>query len=144
MPDEFLSDYILLVFLSAMGVLQVVAARSGLLGLLFLRQWPRVSQWLGSALVVAAFAWYSTDELRNIPDTDGGLEGNTQALWFALSAGTGVALTFALSSIVNHRWAMDLAREHSGGSATADGITALERTTFARALGSRLASWVRP
>ena len=133
MPDEFLSDYILLVFFSAIGVVQFVAARSGLLGIMFFRSWPRASQWLGSALVVAAFAWFAAADFRNIPDTEGGLEGNTQALWFALSAGAGIAVTFALSSIINHRWA-------NGSSApTSVGITLLERTTFIRALATRVA-----
>jgi hypothetical protein len=137
MPDEFLFDYILLVFFSAIGVVQVAAARSRLAGLMFLRQWPRATQGLGSVLVIVAFIWYSTNEFRNIPDSAGGIDGNTQALWFSLSAGAGVAMTFLVSSAINHAWAGNQSPAPTGGSETPTGITQLERTTVVRALAAQ-------
>ncbi len=40
-PAPFIADYALWVFLSVLGVLQFVVARSGLTGLLFLRRCSR-------------------------------------------------------------------------------------------------------
>lgn len=137
MSDEFLFDYVLLVLFSVVGVIQIVAARSSLLGLMFLRPWRCANQWLGSMLVVAAFAWYTIDESRNIPDTAGGLDGNTQALWFSLSAGAGVGVTFLLSSVINHRWAV-WSWDPTAEIRRATGISELEHTTFALAIAHQV------
>lgn len=134
---SFVTDYAALVFVSAVGVVQVVAGRSGLLGLLFLRPWPRANGAVGALLVLGAFAWFFLGGLdRNVPDTEGGLDGNLQARWFAIAGMAAVTFTFALSSVLNHGW---------GGRSTlppegwhGEGLTALEDTTFARALAAGL------
>lgn len=136
---SFVADYAVLVFVSAVGVLQVVAARSGLLGLLFLRPWPRANQAAGAILMLGAFAWFflgGTD--RNVPDTDGGLDGNLQARWFAIGGAAAVAFTFAVSSVLNDGWGRASTEPAPAGAWRGEGLTALERTTFARALAARL------
>ena len=102
---QLANDYLLLVFLGALGAVQISAARSHLLGLLFLRAWPRASEVLGAALVIGAFAWFfSSGRGRNIADTQGGLDGTDQAAFFSMAAATAVAFTLLMSSVVNHAW----------------------------------------
>ena len=136
--DSFIADYTLWVFLSALGVLQLVAARSGLVGLLFLRRWPRATAYAGAALVVTSFAWFFGSEVRNLPDTVSGLDGVTQSLWFAAAAAGAVAVTFLGTSALNHGWGAGYRRDRSTPSPA--GFDALERTTFARALWASIAA----
>ena len=130
--DSFIADYTLWVFLSALGVLQLVAARSGLSGLLFLRRWPRATAYASAALVAASFAWFFGSGVRNLPDTISGLDGVTQSLWFAVAATGAVAVTFLGASVLNHRWGAGYRPDPA--APTPAGLDVLERTTFARAL----------
>ena len=137
MITQFTLDYFTLVFVSTAGVLQFVFALNGTRGMLFLRNAPRLSSALGALLVVAAFFWFFASEPRNISDTTDGLDGNDQARWFALGAAAAIAVTFLLSSVINHRWAAEPG-ESPGG------IEAMRQTTFLKAVGHRLASlWSR-
>ncbi len=132
LTDSFIADYTLWVFLSALGVLQFVAARSGLFGLLFIRRWPRATAYASAALGVASSAWFFGSGARNLPDTVSGLDGVTQSLWFAVAATAAVAVTFLGTSAINHRWGAGYRRDLSAQPPT--GLDVLERTTFARAL----------
>ncbi len=136
----FIADYTLWVFWSALGVLQFAAARSGLSGLLFLRRWPRAAAYGSAALVVAAFAWFFGSEVRNVPDTVSGLDGNTQLLWFAVGAGSAVVVTFLGASALNHRWGAGHRPDASMASGPAVGVDWLDRTTFVRALCARISA----
>ena len=138
--DPFIADYTLWVFLSALGVIQLAAARGGLAGLLFLRRWPRATSYAGAALIVAAFAWFFGSEVRNVPDTVSGLDGNTQFLWFAVGAGGAVAVTFLGASALNDRWGAAHRWDASMRSGPAVGFDRLERTTFVRALCARISA----
>lgn len=138
-PTPFIADYALWVFLSALGVLQFVAARSALTGLLFLRRWPRPSAYLGLMLAAASLVWFFVSEFRNLPDTQTGLNGNTQALWFVLSTSAAVAVTFLASSALNHRWGAANGWDPAERSAPS-GLGWLEHTTFARALLCRISA----
>ena len=100
--SELARDYLVLCFLSALGVVQIAAAYARLQGLLLVRR-PLLSVVLGLALVLAGFLWFFLPGPRLVPDTSGGLDGNQQSLYFALCAGAAVAATLALSSVVNHR-----------------------------------------
>ncbi len=130
--DSFIADYTLWVFLSALGVIQLVAARGGLSGLLFLRRWPRPTAYAGAALVAASFAWFFGSEVRNLPDTVSGLDGNTQSIWFAVGGVGAAAVTLLGTSAINHRWGAGYRRDPSTPPTV--GFDVLERTTFARAL----------
>ena len=131
MPTQFTLDYAILVFFSTVGVLQFVFALSGRRGVLFLRNAPRLSSALGALLLVVAFSWFFISEPRNVPDTAGGLDGNAQGRWFAAAAAAAVAVTFLLSSVINHRWAAE-------PSEASEGIDVMGDTTFLKALARRL------
>lgn len=128
--SEIGKDYLLLCFLSSMGVLQIAAAYGRLHGLLLLR--ARVpSAALGLLLVLAGFLWFFLPGPRLVPDTDGGLNGNRQSLYFALSAGAALAVTFVLSSLVNRR--------RFSGRGVGSGLDALRHATYVQAVRRGLA-----
>ncbi|MSQ21925.1 MAG: hypothetical protein EXR53_01275 [Dehalococcoidia bacterium] len=120
---DFALDYLAFVFLAALGVLLAVTAHSKLHGLLLVGR--RLSVLLGGALTVAAFDWFFTSEPRNLPDTGAGLDGNEQAVLFALGAGAALALLLILSSLRN--WSM-------GANAAGDGVEALRNSSYLRLL----------
>jgi hypothetical protein len=132
----FIFDYVVLAFACTLGVVQIAAARSGLLGLLFVRR-PWLSIYAGGAVVVGAFTWYFTSAPRNIPDTAGGLDGVDQTLWLAVGAAPAIALTFLVTSVLNHRWGADTGWDPASGTWPPSGMTWLDRTTFLRALRAR-------
>ena len=138
--DPFIADYTLWVFGSALGVVQLVAARGGLAGLLFLRRWPRTNAYAGAVLVVASFVWFFGSEPRNVPDTASGLDANQQLIWFAVGAGSAVVVTLLGGSALNDRWGARNRPDASVQSGPAAGIEALERTTFVRALVARVSA----
>ena len=137
MPGPFVLDYCLFVFLAAMGVVQMAAARNSLTALLFLRHRP-LAFLSGAALTAGVFLWFFVSEPRNIPDTAGGLDGNQTAGYFAISAGSAVILTLLLTSWSNR----DMPRD----GPIAAGLDALRRTTYLRALAHALKhlGWGRP
>ena len=96
---DFALDYLLFVFLSALGVLLSVTAYGRLNGLLLLGR--RLSVLAGGSLSVGAFVWFFTSEPRNLPDTGSGLDGNEQALLFVAGAGSALLLVLVLSSLRN-------------------------------------------
>jgi hypothetical protein len=128
-------DYLIMVFLSSLGVIQVACAYSRLRGLLFLGR-PLWSALLGAGLVVAGFAWFFAPGPRLIPDTEGGLDGNSQTGLFAAGAGAAVAATMVVSSILNHRrlpglrvmvWGLEALRETIYLKALVQGVKELWR-----------------
>ena len=136
MVPEFTFDYLFLVAISTAGVVQIAAARNGLHGILIVRRWPRATEMAAAAAVVGVFIWFffGSGE-RNLPDSVAGLDGVTQGRLFATSAGLTIAAIFALTSVINERWARDATPD--GGK----GLEALRTTTFARALLWGLRFW---
>ena len=144
MLNGFAFEYLLFVFLSTVGAVQFTAARAGLGGLLFLRQWPRATQYLAGALIAAAYLWFFFwSGPRNVPDTGDGLEGNTQAALFAIGAAAAVAFTFAASSVVNHAWGAGANTAGPGERPPPEGLGRLSETTFARAFVARARALTR-
>ena len=129
----FATDYFLLVFVSALGVIQIGASFGGLSGLLFL-QAPKAARALGTVLAVAPFIWFFSTGERNINDYQGGLDAPTQALFFFLGTLAAGGVTFIVSSAVN--WRMD-----RGAPAPEDGMDALRNASWARALAASLHYW---
>ncbi|MCH8205668.1 MAG: hypothetical protein IH956_01530 [Chloroflexi bacterium] len=129
------TDYFLLVFIASLGVIQIAASSGGLNGLLIFKS-PIVARALGLALAVAAFIlFFSTDE-RNLNDYEGGLDANTQALFFFLGVLAGGWVTFIGSSLVNIRM--------KGKDPSPDGgFDALRETNYLRALALSLGYWSR-
>ena len=136
MVGGFTPDYFVFVFLAALGVLQMVAAHTGLRGLLFIRVRP-LAFLAGLATTVASFIWFFLSEPRNISDTEGGLDGNQISGLFALAAGSALVLTLLLSSISNRSLG-------KSGQQLEPGLEALKDTTYLSALFSTLKSlWKR-
>ena len=131
---EFALDYLLFVFLSALGVLLVITAYSRLNGLLFASR--RLSFLGGGVLVVGAFFWFFISKPRNVPDTSAGLDGNEQALLFVIGAGAALVLVLVLSSLRN--WSMV-------GNSERQGMDALRDASYLRllfgGLRGRWSSW---
>lgn len=121
--SDFALDYLLLVFLSALGVLLIVTAYGRLHGLLLVGR--RVSMVMGTALIGAAFAWFFASKPRNLPDTGAGLDGNEQALLFALGATGALGVVLVISSLRN--WSM-------GANPQGDGVEALRNASYLRLL----------
>ena len=127
----FATDYFILVFVASMGVIQI-AASVGRLGGLLLVKAPLVARILGLALVVAPFIWFFASGERNINDYEGGLDANTQALFFFLGAFAGVGFTLLASSLINLRM--------TGPEPGPDtGLASLRHTTYLRAATHSLA-----
>lgn len=139
MLSAFLSDYIAWVYISALAVIQIAAARSGLAGLLFARNRQRATIVVaGVILLIAAVVYFATEE-RNQPDTGLGLDANVQALWFAITGFLAAATTLILSSAINHRWGVNHGWSINAGVPPPAGIDWLTRTTFFHALRARTA-----
>lgn len=138
--SEFEFAYTLWVFLSTLGVVQYVAVQSRLWGLVLFRRRPAQTRLASILLIIAAFTWFFASADRNVPDTTHGLDGVVQARWFAIGAGSAIALVLALSSLINHRWGADHGWDSQNDRWPPAGLTWLERTTFLRALGARLAA----
>ncbi|MFN3974517.1 MAG: hypothetical protein ACK4K2_04490 [Dehalococcoidia bacterium] len=127
------TEYIVFVFLASLGVVQIAAAYAGLWGLLFLRsRWT--SAVVGAGLVVVGFARFFAPGPRHIPDTNGGLDGNAQALLFTLSAGAAILFTLVFASVANARFL------HSQRQPP-EGLEALRESTYLQVLGRTLAAW---
>ena len=126
MAGAFALDYFLFVFIAALGVLQMVAAYSALRGLLFIR--VRLLAFLtGLVTTGLAFLWFFVSEPRNIPDVEGGLDGNQMAGLFAVAAASALVLTLLLSSVSNRSMARSVPQFNTG-------LEVLRETTYLKAL----------
>lgn len=132
MLEPFAFDYAQMVFVATLGVIQLVAARNNLLGILLLRNHLILTQFIATVLISGSLVWFFFGgEPRNIPDTGPGLEANTQTIVFASSASLAIALIFFVSSILNHRWGSNYMKiSGSNKNDNVDGISAFQKTTF--------------
>ena len=131
----FATDYFLLVFVATLGVIQLAASLAGLKGLVVFKS-PFVARPLGLALVVAAFIFFFSTGERNLNDYEGGLDANTQALFFFLGVLAGGGVTFVGSSVVNMRM-------KAAGPMPNGGFDALREANYVRALARSLGYWSR-
>ena len=131
--EEASRDYFILILITSLGTLQIAASLGGLRGLLLLRK-PLASSIVGAALVVAGFTWYFASAPRNLGDTEGGRDANTQALLFALGSLAAVVVTLLSSSFIN--------AQMKGNSRSPDqGLEALKETSYFTALRDSLTYW---
>jgi hypothetical protein len=139
MQTAFLIDYIAWVLVSTIGVIQFVAAQSGLRGMLFARSQPKATMTGSTLLVLVAVIWYFASGERNQPDTGLGLDANIQAFWFALSVAAAAGFTLALTSIINHGWGKNHGSDSHSGEMPPVGLTWLSQTTYFHAIRARMA-----
>ncbi len=119
-------DYLLLVFLSCFGVVQVAGAFGDLKGLLFFRD-RRIASLVGAGLILGSLAFFFRDGGRNLPDTNGGIAGTSQFVLFVLGGFLALLFTFVATSFTNFR-------KGSPTKDTVEGLSALRETTFLQAL----------
>jgi len=118
-------DYFILVFISSLGVYQIVAINAKLDGLCFFRQ-PVVQYIFGILAVIGAFGWFFTSKERNIHTT---IEGSQQLGLFLGSIIASYVFTNILASIMQ-------AKVSSGGSTPREdkqydmGTETLKKTTL--------------
>ena len=136
MVASFSVDYFILVYVAAMGVLQMIASRRDLRGMLLFPA-PSIAFLVGLCAVIAAFSWFFASEPRNLSDTEGGLDGNRAASMFSAASSLAVFSTLVISSLINRSLGRD-------GQAPSPGLDALGQTTYLRALsGSLKGLWKR-
>ena len=126
MPGPFALDYFVFVLVASLGVLQAIAAYSGLRGLLLISSGP-LAFLLGLGTASLAFIWFFASEPRNLPDTQGGLDGNQSAGLFAVAAGLALLLTLLVSSLSNRTLG-------ERGQPVDPGLDALRQTTYLKAI----------
>ena len=126
---SFAVDYYLMVVIAATGILQLAASAGKLNALLFFKSslWSRT---LGIGLAIAGPVLFIATAERNINDYEGGLDGNFQGLYFILGTITALALTFAVTSLLN--------RSMDHPTQIENGIESLKRTNFIRALANNI------
>ena len=129
----FAIDYVLLVFVSGIGTIQIACTFSGLAGLLFIKS-AAATRLLGAVTIAAAFIWFFSVAERNINDFEGGLDSNEQGLFFFLAILAAGAFTFLSSSIVNLRM-----RERASQPGT--GLGALASSNYLRAVSANINYW---
>ena len=129
----FAIDYVLLVFVSGIGTIQIACTFSGLTGLLFIKS-VTATRLLGAATIVAAFIWFFSVAERNINDFEGGLDSNEQGLFFFLAILASGAFTFLSSSIVNLRM-------RGQESQLGTGLGALASSNYVHALAANINYW---
>ena len=118
-------DYFILVFLSSLGVYQIVSVYAKLDGLCFFRQ-PVIQYIFGILAIIGAFGWFFTSEERNIHTT---IEGSQQLGLFLGSIVASWVFTNILASIMQ-------AKVSSGGSTPREdkqydmGTETLKKTTL--------------
>ena len=139
---SFAIDYYLMVVIAAFGVLQI-AASVGRLNAFLLFKSPLLSRTFGIALAIIGPALFFATAERNINDYEGGLDGNFQGIFFLLGTVTALALTAAVTSVVN--------RSTNEPTRIEDGIESLKRANYLRALANNIRflrkhgrTWTRP
>ncbi len=126
---SFAIDYYLMVVIAAIGILQLAASFGRLNALLLFKSslWSRT---LGITLAIAGPVLFFATAERNINDYEGGLDGNFQGLYFILGTITALALTFAVTSLLN--------RNMDHPTQIENGIESLKRTQYIRALANNI------
>ena len=120
-------DYFIFVFLTFLGALQIIASRSGLIGLGFFRR-PNCGYILGLAVIIGAFCWFFISEERNV--RDGLLKGSEQFGIATLAIGLAVLVTLTVSSLIQSG-----IRQQRGGPLDKHGIDIFREMTFFQVIG---------
>lgn len=134
--SQFTLEYLIFVFFSSLGTLQLVFSLNGIKGMLFLRNLPKFTIVSSTLFIGIIFFWFFASATRNVPDTSFGLDANDQATWFAICAFSALLFTALVTSVVNHWWG-------SSPPWSSQGLDVLRETTFLKATTSRLSKFLR-
>ena len=127
------TDYLIMVFVSSCGVLQIIASCNKRKGMMIIPV-KSLSFLVGIILITSALIWFFLSSPRNIADTSGGINGNMQTILFIMGAGAALVLTLLVTSITNHSletpkqqgWTgLDILKTRSFYRATKDSINRL-------------------
>lgn len=127
----FVAQYCGYVFISFVGMIQLIAARWGFHGISFFhnRVWGYVS---GTIAIVAAFVWFFT--FTGLDLSKPTFDVPPQLLWLAVSVACAILFTLAVSSLVNRRMNPPT-RESSTNEA---GLDTLKRKSYWVAIARHL------
>ena len=135
---EYLLQYLPLVFFSALGVLQIAAARAELKGLTFFKK-PLHCYLFGAVAIVGAFVWFyatgdrGAEPLVRIDDGVKVFFGETESFATFMGGAIGaLVVTILLSSLLNTR------SPGSTDKKVPRGLDALKEMTFFQAITRRL------
>ena len=123
-------DFFLMNFVGALGILQMVAAYSSLRGMMFFPH-RAVSAVAGFLALAGAFLWFFISKPRNLPDTGGGLSGNSDTWIFCVACTCAILFTLLATSFLNRK-------RVRGATSYPSGLDALRETTFLRAFAGAL------
>ena len=118
-------DYVILVFISSIGVYQIVSIPIGLKGLWFL-PYRKLQYAFGFLAIAGAFSWFYTSEHRNYQHT---VEGSQQLMLFLASIIAAYIITAVIASIIQ-ALAGSKEREIIEGKQQDLGIEKLKSTTL--------------
>ena len=127
----FTQEYLLLVFISAIGIIQVAASYGQIKGLLIVQN-IYISVIVGILLIVTPLLAFFWSGGRNIPDTNGGIPGALQFVLFLSGIALAISFTYTVTSI---------SQSYRFSNTTPDtlkGLESLRNTTFAKALFKNL------
>ena len=119
----FVAQYCGYVFISFVGMIQLIAARWGFHGISFFhnRVWGYVS---GTIAIVAAFVWFFT--FTGLELSKPTFDVPPQLLWLAVSVACAILFTLAVSSLVNRK--MSTSEQKSDTDEA--GLDILKRKTY--------------
>ena len=95
-------DYILMVFFSSIGIIQLAAISSQLTGIILIRN-LNLAKSIAVLLVISPVLWFFAKTNRNINDYAGGLDANDQAIFFLTGVVLATITTLSISSLVNKK-----------------------------------------
>jgi hypothetical protein len=131
------SEYLLLVFVACVGVLQLVGARTRLKGLLFFRT-QAVAYLLSVAALGGSFWWFFVrDDRWDTVMRRTGLEGAQQFYYFCLAAFAAVVFTLVVSSLLHALRPKGRSMRRVPGQ----GLDALQDMSYFEAVKHSLKSW---
>jgi hypothetical protein len=124
------SEYLLFVFITSWGVLQLIAAFAQLKGLLFFRK--RAITYIVAILAIGgAFGWFfGWDNRLDEKIMHTGLEGRQQFFYFNLAALAALVFTLIVSSIVNSRGIF----QSKGREEVEPGLGSLKQMSYFKAI----------
>lgn len=124
------TEYVTFVFIAAVGVLQLVAARTQMKGLLFFN-WRPLDYFFSLAAIAGSFWWFFVRDARiDTVMRTVGLEGAQQFYFFCLAAFLAIVFTLAVSSII---WAFR-PKAHSMENPNLRGLSSLKEMSYLQAL----------
>lgn len=132
----FAADYVILVFASSFGVIQIAAAYRALTGLLPFKN-TYINYFSGAIFILVSFIWFFCSEYRNISDTEGGLDGNQQAGLFVISSASALLFTILYTSIIHRNFGKNI-------TTGIQGLESLKDSSYYWSIKSTLANlWKR-